>query len=79
MLTFTISDDVEHELLIVAEKSHMTITDFVFQLLKNATKSSNDSATQLRALFKETQNLPAVQLLNDEDIAAEICNYRNGL
>jgi hypothetical protein len=80
MITLTIPDDVEQELKIVAENSHMTITDFIFSLLRNAVKPSVDnSEIQLRALFKETQHLPTVRLLNDADIEAEIRDYRNGL
>ncbi|MEX2141588.1 MAG: hypothetical protein WD894_20145 [Pirellulales bacterium] len=34
---------------------------------------------QIRDLLKETQNLPQVQAITDEDIAAEIEAYRKGL
>lgn len=33
---------------------------------------------ELEALFKETQALPHIQALTDEEIAAEIAAYRNG-
>jgi hypothetical protein len=41
-------------------------------------KEQTSSLQQLDALLKKTQALPQVQVLTDEDIAAEIEAYRNG-
>ena len=37
-----------------------------------------DRAAQLKALFKETQGLPQMQDITEEEIAAEIDLYRSG-
>ena len=36
------------------------------------------AVSELKALFKETQSLPQVKALSDEDILAEIEAYRSG-
>jgi antitoxin ParD1/3/4 len=37
-----------------------------------------DMVQEMKALFKETQSLPQVKTLSDEDIAAEVVAYRSG-
>lgn len=80
MMNLIIPDDIEQQLKMVAEHNHVTPSEFVLSLLKDAIKQQqNNSAAQLRALFKQTQNLPNSRSLTDEDIEIEIENYRNGL
>jgi len=37
-----------------------------------------DRLTPLKALFKETQPIPQMQTITEEEIAAEIDRYRSG-
>ena len=41
--------------------------------------STNIRVTQIKALFAETQALPQIQSISEEDIADEIAAYRAGL
>jgi ferritin-like metal-binding protein YciE len=49
------------------------------QLFSQTIAETSNQAIQLRQLFKETQKLPSVACLTDEDIANEIEQVRNGL
>lgn len=42
-----------------------------------AEPSPSDKVARLKALFAQTQALPQVQAISEEDIAAEIAAYRN--
>jgi len=51
----------------------------VVEILVLAQDEEREAAVQeFKALFKETQSLPQVQALTDEDILAEIEAYRSG-
>jgi hypothetical protein len=40
--------------------------------------NGRDAAKELRSLLKDTQALPQVRALSDDDIAAEVAAYRAG-
>ena len=76
-----------------AYRTYLTITDPRQVVLKNLPfrpgqrvevlliTSNTDAATitrEMKALFQETQSLPHVQALSDEDIEAEVAVYRSG-
>lgn len=51
----------------------------VVEVLVLAQDEDREAAVnELKALFKETQSLPQVKALSDEDILAEIEAYRSG-
>jgi len=51
----------------------------VVEVLVLAQDEERETAVkELKALFKETQSLPQVKALSDEDILAEIEAYRSG-
>jgi hypothetical protein len=41
-------------------------------------ENNTTSVQELKTLFKETQSLPPIQPLTEEDIAAEVAAYRTG-
>jgi antitoxin ParD1/3/4 len=54
-------------------------TGQVVEVLVLAQDEEREAAVQeLKALFKETQSLPQVRSLSDEDILAEMEAYRSG-
>jgi hypothetical protein len=54
------------------------VLDFVEALERKGAASTTGSVDEIRALFRETQALPQVQTLTDDDVAAEIAAYRAG-
>lgn len=58
-------------------QSYLKTIEEQMKLVSELLSKTNNSTSELRALFKETQNLADVILLNDDDIEAEIKNYRN--
>lgn len=71
--------------LTVSDSKQVVLDDVPFQpgqrveVLVLVTDEAHHAATQeLEALLKETQALPQIQALTDEDIATEVAAYRNG-
>jgi hypothetical protein len=54
------------------------VLDFVEALERKGTAPTTGRVDDIRALFRETQALPQVQTLTDDDVAAEIAAYRAG-
>ena len=47
-------------------------------LLLAPDQDETDRVTRLKSLFKETQGLPQMQTITEEEIAGEIDRYRSG-
>lgn len=70
--------------LTVSDSKQVVLNDVPFQpgqrvevLVLTTNEADRGAAQELEALFKETQSLPQVQALTDEEIAAEVAAYRN--
>ncbi|MFI3188864.1 MAG: hypothetical protein QX190_04765 [Methylococcales bacterium] len=74
-----ISLNVPDNLPLEMVQSYLRTIEMQMQLFSQTITETNNQAVQLRQLFKETQNLPSVACLTDEDIANEIEQVRNGL
>lgn len=74
-----ISLNVPDNLPIEMVKSYLRTIEMQMQLFSQTIAQTSNQAIQLRKLFKETQNLPGVANLTDEDIENEIEQVRNGL
>lgn len=73
-------------LLVVEDPSRIILSNLPFRrgqlvevIVLGEEKDSQTQARQLASLFKETQTLPQVQQLTEEDIEAEIAAYRSTL
>jgi len=74
-----ISLNVPDNLPIEMVKNYLRTIEMQMQLFSQTIAETSNQAVQLRKLFKETQSLPSVACLTDEDIANEIEQVRNGL
>ncbi len=74
-----ISLNVPDNLPIEMVKNYLRTIEMQMQLFSQTITETSNQALQLRQLFKETQNLPSVASLTDEDIANEIEQVRNYL
>ena len=74
-----ISLNVPDNLPIEMVKNYLRTIEMQMQLFSQTIAETSNEAVQLRKLFKETQSLPSVACLTDEDIANEIEQVRNGL
>lgn len=68
----------------VTDPKHVVLTDVPFRpgervevLLLTPGEHNTTVVQELKELFKETQALPQIQALSDEEIAAEVAAYRN--
>lgn len=69
----------------VKEPRKLVLDDVPFEmgqrvevLLLTPDHEETDRMKRLKALFKETQTLPQMQTITEEEIAAEIDRYRSG-
>jgi hypothetical protein len=74
-ITINIPDNLPVEMI----KNYIHTIEMQMQLFSQTIAETSNQAIQLRKLFKETQNLPSVACLTDEDIENEIEQVRNGL
>ena len=74
-----ISLNVPDNLPIEMVKNYLRTIEMQMQLFSQTIADTSNQAIQLRRLFKETQNLPSLACLTDEEIANEIEQVRNGL
>jgi len=72
--------------LVIENPNQVTLSDLPFQpgqyvevLLIAQDEDRTAFAKELAALLKETQALPQVQSLTEDDIVSEIAAYRRGL
>ncbi|QTA83462.1 Uncharacterized protein dnl_58720 [Desulfonema limicola] len=70
--------------LTVTNPGQLTLTDLPFQsgqtveiLIRPQKKKTGKSLKALQKLFKETQKLPQIQTITEEDIQAEIAGCRS--
>ena len=71
--------------LTVTNPGQLILTDLPFQsgqsveiLIRPQQKKSKGSLNTLQKLLKETQKLPQIQTITEEDIQAEIADCRSG-
>lgn len=71
--------------LVVQDPKQIVLSDVPFQtgqevevILRSTERSAIERKNDLRALLKNTQSLPQIQTLTEEDILAEIEAYRKG-
>jgi hypothetical protein len=70
--------------IVIENPQRVTLSNLPFragehvEVLLIAHKSQPDSLEDLKVLLKETQALPHLQSLSEDDIAAEIAVYRSG-
>lgn len=70
--------------LVIQDPKQVVLVDVPFQpgqeveiTLRATDQESKNLKEELRTLFQKTQQLPQVQTLTEDDIAAEIEAYRN--
>ncbi|MCZ6632670.1 MAG: hypothetical protein O7G87_04635 [bacterium] len=70
--------------LVIQDPKQVVLVDLPFQpgqeveiTLRATDQESKNLKEELRTLFQKTQQLPQVQTLTEDDIAAEIEAYRN--
>ena len=74
-----ISLNVPDNLPIGMVKNYLQTIEMQMQLFSQTIAETSNQATQLRTLFKETQSLPHIACLTDEEITNEIEKARNCL
>jgi hypothetical protein len=72
-------------ILTVTEPHQVVVNDVPFPegeqvevIVVIAQKNNSDTASRLRQLLKDTQSLPQIQQLTDEEIQAEVAAHRSG-
>ncbi len=70
---------------VIQESGQIVLSNLPFRtgqlvevLVLGEDQDQNDLTEKLAALFKETQALPQVQRVTDDEISAEITAYRSG-
>ncbi|MGI8670633.1 MAG: hypothetical protein ACR2J3_12440 [Aridibacter sp.] len=71
--------------LTVTDPKQIVISDAPFRtgekveiVVMTAEDNRQEQARELQALFRETQSLPQIQTLTEDDILREVEAYRNG-
>lgn len=71
--------------LTVTDPKQIVISDVPFRIgekveivVMPAEDNRQERVRELKALFKETQSLPQIQTLSEDDILREVEAYRNG-
>lgn len=68
---------IQQQILILSEDERESLYRFM-QKLRQQNSSGSERGRELRELFRDTQALPQVQALSDDDILREVETYRNG-
>ncbi len=74
-----------HTYLTVTDPEQIVIFDAPFRtgekveiVVMTAEDNHKERVRELKALFKETQSLPQIQILSEDDILREVEAHRNG-